>query len=425
MPDKCASRDGSRRSTSFDFKWDRILFGISFVLVYCFTVIQANTLSDVNNLHTDLLKGYNKDIRPPIDQSTTIVNASFSLVSIRDFDEVSGKFAVTGVFIGVWFDDRLSWNPIDYNMTFTTTIPQDKIWKPTVFLANVIDSLKSVGQDFVSIRLYYYGLAIWTPPDIIETSCQVDVTYFPYDQQTCTLQFVSYSSLATEVLMNSAINEAMTPYYTEHGTWDLEKTATSSYVFDSGSMFEVHITINRRPLFFLVNIIFPVISLTLLNSFVFLLPAESGERISYAITVLLAIAVFMTMISNYLPKTSQTMARLCYFLIGDLVLSSVICILTIFQLRIFFKSDQKYPVPLFLRNIVTILKCQRIVHVHPKISESDAHNHQINQELCKPCDSNNQDITWKDIAKFFDLVSLFGSLLFQIVMLTVFFCVIT
>ncbi|VDI01899.1 Hypothetical predicted protein [Mytilus galloprovincialis] len=405
---------------------NRNLFSISSVLAYCFTVIGANTVSDVNTLHTDLLKGYNKDIRPPIDQSTTLINASFSLVSIRDFDEVSGEFAVTGVFIGVWLDDRLSWNPMDYNMTFTTTIPQDKIWKPTLFLANVIDSLKSIGHDFVSIRLYYYGLAVWTPPDVIETSCQVDVTYFPYDQQTCKLQFVSYGSLATEVLMNSATNEAITPYYTEHGTWDLEKTATSSYAFSSGSMFEVHITINRRPLFFLVNLIFPVIFLTLLNSFVFLLPAESGERISYAITVLLALAVFMTMISNYLPKTSQTMARLCYFLIGDLVLSSVICILTIFQLRIFYKSDQKYPVPLFLRNIVTIFKCQkRILHVHPKISEGDADNHKINQEMGKQCDSNNQDVTWRDIAKFFDVVSLFGSLLFQIVMLIVFFCVVS
>jgi hypothetical protein len=103
-----------------------------------------------------------------------------------------------------------------------------------------------------------------------------------------------------------------------------------------------------------------------------LLPAESGERISYAITVLLAIAVFMTMISDYLPKTSQTMSRFCYFLVGDFMLSSIICLLTIFQQRIFFKSDKKYPVPDYLKKLVNMCRNQkRIIHVQPSQQPQD------------------------------------------------------
>jgi hypothetical protein len=77
-----------------------------------------------------------------------------------------------------------------------------------------------------------------------------------------------FGTLPSEISLDSASDKASTSYYTEHGTWSLEETRTRSYNFDAGSMFKVFITIKRRPVFFLVNIIFPVLFLTLLNSFV-------------------------------------------------------------------------------------------------------------------------------------------------------------
>jgi hypothetical protein len=45
--------------------------------------------------------------------------------------------------------------------------------------------------------------------------------------------------------------------------------------------------------------------MSILNVFVFLLPADSGERVGYAITMLLAIAVFLTISSDSLPAMSN------------------------------------------------------------------------------------------------------------------------
>jgi hypothetical protein len=70
---------------------------------------------------------------------------------------------------------------------------------------NELRSVKSIGQDFISIRLYYSGLAIWTPPDLLTTSCLVDVSYFPFDAQTCVLQFVSFGTLPSEVDLHSMV----------------------------------------------------------------------------------------------------------------------------------------------------------------------------------------------------------------------------
>lgn len=43
------------------------------------------------------------------------------------------------------------------------------------------------------------GIVTWTVPLIIKSSCPVDVTYFPYDQQTCEIHFGSWIYDVTKV----------------------------------------------------------------------------------------------------------------------------------------------------------------------------------------------------------------------------------
>ena len=50
--------------------------------------------------------------------------------------------------------------------------------------------------------------------------------------------------------------------------------------------------------------------LTLLNVLVFALPAEAGERIGLAITMFLAISIYMTIVSDTLSKTFHPMLKL-------------------------------------------------------------------------------------------------------------------
>lgn len=41
--------------------------------------------------------------------------------------------------------------------------------------------------------LHHTGKVLWTPPAIFKSSCEIDVRYFPFDQQTCFLKFGSWS----------------------------------------------------------------------------------------------------------------------------------------------------------------------------------------------------------------------------------------
>ena len=117
------------------------------------------------------------------------------------------------------------------------------------------------------------------------------------------------------------------------------------------------IHLQRRPEYFALNILAPIFLLCFLNPFVFLLPSESGERISYTVTIFLSLAVFMTLFSDTMPKSSEPMSRISYFLLIAMAYSTVLCIVTILLLRIYYTNDTK-PIPRWLLRLVAALSCQ-------------------------------------------------------------------
>ena len=73
--------------------------------------------------------------------------------------------------------------------------------------------------------------------------------------------------------------------------------------------------IRRRVLYYLFNIIFPCIGLSILSLLSFWLPPDSGEKITLGITVLLAFSVFMLLIAELMPATSEMVPLIEIYLI--------------------------------------------------------------------------------------------------------------
>ena len=142
----------------------------------------------------------------------------------------------------------------------------------------------------------------------------------------------------------------------EHGTWRLLNTCVKSEVVGITYRATLTFRLERKSQYVIVNIVLPILFMCVLNVLVFILPAESGERVSYAITVLLAIAVFMTIISDTLPKKSEPLPLISYFLMIDLIVSALTSLFTILNLRIYHKSEDK-PVPRWLSDMYRLLTC--------------------------------------------------------------------
>ncbi|XP_033759612.1 neuronal acetylcholine receptor subunit alpha-3-like [Pecten maximus] len=73
--------------------------------------------------------------------------------------------------------------------------------------------------------------------------------------------------------------------------------------------------LERRYAFYVMNVIVPVLLTSLLTPMVFKLPSESGERVSFMLTVVLALEVLLTVVSAHMPATSLHISVIA--LLGD------------------------------------------------------------------------------------------------------------
>ncbi|KAL3843077.1 hypothetical protein ACJMK2_021077 [Sinanodonta woodiana] len=332
--------------------WITVL--VSFCIILA---VYGQTMNDSTKLIEDLLKGYDKMIRPTDDQSTPVsLNISMDLVAIQEFDEVLEKFSVVAIIYITWMEPRMMWNPLNYNGLYTTTIPVSNIWTPMLIVGNSFEKIDPLGGDWMTVRYYANGFSVYSPGDVFKTTCSVDVTFYPFDTQSCKVVLIPWGSLPNEIALKSNSDVVLKTFFSENGEWEILSTSVAFAETDTLSLIQFNIKMKRRPTFFLVNVILPIIFMGLLNILVFLLPAESGERISFAITVLLAFTVFLTLVGDNLPKTSQPMSMICYFLLVNLSLSTFICIATILNLRLFHKPESK-PVPRLLIAIARKLNC--------------------------------------------------------------------
>ena len=76
-----------------------------------------------------------------------------------------------------------------------------------------------------------------------------------------------------------------------------------------------HIIISRRPLFYVFNMILPSILITIVGFLGFLIPADSGEKVSMGVTTLLSMTVFLMVVAENMPPNSDSVP-----LIGNLVI---------------------------------------------------------------------------------------------------------
>lgn len=99
--------------------------------------------------------------------------------------------------------------------------------------------------------------------------------------------------------------------YISNGEWALKgsKVVRNEVVYPISSAVYPDVTIKfiitRRILYYILNIILPCVWLNMLSLLAFCLPPDAGEKITLGITVLLSYSVFMLLVAENMPPTSE------------------------------------------------------------------------------------------------------------------------
>ncbi|XP_046568074.1 neuronal acetylcholine receptor subunit alpha-6-like [Haliotis rubra] len=185
------------------------------------------------------------------------------------------------------------------------------------------------------VLIYQDGTVTYTYIGRFDTGCKVNIQQFPFDRQTCNLHFDTFYAPASKEYLNVVDSYVNLETYQENGEFHLLGASITRQKYtllnESHNWIEVTLVLQRRTTFYILNNILPVVFLSFLNIFVFLLPEESGEKVSLCVSILLSYAMFLTLINSYLPANSD---HLCFFSVYVTLLvliSTLTCLVTIFM----------------------------------------------------------------------------------------------
>ncbi|XP_004701734.1 acetylcholine receptor subunit delta isoform X1 [Echinops telfairi] len=306
-------------------------------------------------------KGYNKELRPVAHKDESVdVSLALTLSNLISLKEVE-ETLTTNVWIEHgWTDSRLQWDAEEFGNISILRLPAELLWLPEIVLENNNDGSFQISYS-CNVLLYPSGYVYWLPPAIFRSSCPISVTYFPFDWQNCSLKFSSLKYTAKEITL-SLKQEAEEDHqyfvewiiidpegFTENGEWEIvhrpaRVNVDPSVPLDSLDRQDItfYLIIRRKPLFYIINILAPCVLISFMVNLVFYLPADSGEKMSVAVSVLLAQSVFLLLISKRLPATSIAIPLIGKFLLFGMVLVAMIVVICVIVLNIHFRTPSTH-----------------------------------------------------------------------------------
>ncbi|KAM9242010.1 neuronal acetylcholine receptor subunit beta-2 [Dugong dugon] len=313
---------------------------------------------------------YNKLIRPAANGSELVtVQLMVSLAQLISVHERE-QIMTTNVWLTQeWEDYRLAWKPEEFDNMKKVRLPSKHIWLPDVVLYNNADGMYEVSF-YSNAVVSYDGSIFWLPPAIYKSACKIEVKHFPFDQQNCTMKFRSWTYDRTEIDLVLKSDVASLDDFTPSGEWDIvalpgrrnENPDDSTYVDITYDFI-----IRRKPLFYTINLIIPCVLITSLAILVFYLPSDCGEKMTLCISVLLALTVFLLLISKIVPPTSLDVPLVGKYLMFTMVLVTFSIVTSVCVLNVHHRSPTTHTMApwvkvVFLEKLPALLFMQQPRH---------------------------------------------------------------
>ncbi|KMQ94021.1 acetylcholine receptor subunit alpha-like 2 protein [Lasius niger] len=320
---------------------------------------------DAKRLYDDLLSNYNRLIRPVSNNTdTVIVKLGLRLSQLIDLN-LKDQILTTNVWLEhEWQDHKFQWDPLEYGGVTELYVPSEHIWLPDIVLYNNADGEYGVTTMTKAI-LHYTGKVLWTPPAIFKSSCEIDVRYFPFDQQTCFMKFGSWTYDGFQIDLkhiNQDVGDQvkvgidLREYYPSV-EWDILGVPAERHKKYYPCCLEPYpdiffnITLRRKTLFYTVNLIVPCVSISYLSVLAFYLPADSGEKIALCINILLSQTMFFLLISEIIPSTSLALPLLGKYLLFTMILVGLSVVITIIILNVHYRKPSTHKMAPWVRKI--------------------------------------------------------------------------
>ncbi|KAM8879456.1 neuronal acetylcholine receptor subunit alpha-3-like isoform 2-T2 [Spinachia spinachia] len=274
-----------------------------------------------DRLFRKLFRRYNQFIRPVENVSDPVtVEFEVSISQLVKVDEVNQIMETNLWLRHVWNDYKLRWMPAEFDGIQFIRVPSNKIWRPDIVLYN-----NAVGdflvEDKTKALLKFDGTITWVPPAIFKSSCPMDITYFPFDYQNCSMKFGSWTYDKAKidlVLIGSKVN---LKDFWESGEWEIIDAPGYKHDIKYNCLL------------------------------VFYLPSDCGEKVTLCISVLLSLTVFLLVITETIPSTSLVIPLIGEYLLFTMIFVTLSIVITVFVLNVHYRTPMTHTMPDWVRSV--------------------------------------------------------------------------
>ncbi|CAF4317317.1 unnamed protein product [Rotaria socialis] len=358
-------------------------------------------------LYHNLMSNYNKNVRP-VRNNTDLVNVKIGLklIQIADVDEKNQLMQTHVYVLHEWQDVSLIWSPEDYDGIEYIQMPSDLIWKPDLVLYNNADGdYQITTRSKAQIR--YDGIVKWNPPMVYKSYCSIDIQYYPFDIQNCTLKFGTWSYHGSLVNLQFLTNNESSVLergwdledYTPSIEWEILNLRAIRHEKIYACCVEVFLdltftcTVQRKPLFYIVNLIVPCVNISVLAVLVFLLPSDSKKKITLSISILVALLVFYLLLIELIPPTSLVIPLLGKYLLFTIVIVNLSIIITIITLNVHFRRHSTSHMSPLLRKTLLIYLPKLLLMERPPVPPRYVY---VKSQPYESIDNQRSTFPWKN-----------------------------
>ncbi|XP_061828616.1 neuronal acetylcholine receptor subunit alpha-10-like [Nerophis lumbriciformis] len=308
-------------------------------------------------LLSDLFANYTSALRP-VEDTGDILNVTLqvTLSQVIDMDERNQILTAYLWIRQVWLDAHLKWSQDDYDGLDTIRIPSSYVWRPDIVLYNNADNHFTGPMD-TNVVIRHDGQIMWDSPAITKSSCKVDVSFFPFDSQQCRFTYGSWTYNGNHLDILNAMDSADLADLVDNVEWEVLGMPAKRNVILYGCCADPYpditytLKLKRRASFYVFNLLIPCVMISFLAPLGFYLPADSGEKVSLGVTVMLALTVFQLLVAEIMPP-SENVPLIGKYYIATMTMITASTALTIFIMNIHHCGPDAKPVPKWAQKVI-------------------------------------------------------------------------
>ncbi|XP_077407131.1 5-hydroxytryptamine receptor 3A-like [Vanacampus margaritifer] len=276
----------------------------------------------------------------------THVSLEVLLYAILNVVEKEQKFVPYVWTVTRWHNEYISWDPQEFCGIKNVSLPVGILWKPDLTIEEMAEKDKAPPNVYLTVSAD--GLVEVTNDQVLFSMCRMNIYKFPFDTQRCNLSFKSIIHSSKDMRLQPSNNSSqatewsrdLMPTQYEWIFLNLNVTSIKAISPDHQDVIVYTISMRRKPILYIINFLLPVFFFLALDLASFFISDSGGEKLSFKVTVMLAVTVLQLILNEILPSSSNSIPLIAVYCIGIFALMLLSLLETILVMHL-VEKDKK------------------------------------------------------------------------------------